>query len=136
MKVWITHISTKVNFIKTLHLWNVIIQIKKRDYLEDLQLSFFEYLLKSNWRYQWFSSKFKKPIINNKEKDWKIKWIGKPSQLGYYWLLTNWTILKYKNKDGGKYTQFSKDLLEIFEIQPLSKPYPNTLNIDTENHRK
>lgn len=65
----------------------------------------------------------------------KIKWIGKPSQLGY--LIGSLAELDYietpKNKDGEiNYTQFSKDLIEIFDIKTTYQSLSKYLNLDSD----
>lgn len=79
-----------------------------------------------------------KYTTNNTETDGipkKIKWIGKPSQLGY--LIGSLAELDYietpKNKDGEiNYTQFSKDLLEIFDIKTTYQSLSKYLNLDSD----
>lgn len=69
----------------------------------------------------------------------KIKWIGKPSQLGY--IIGSLAFLDYietpKNKDGEiNYTQFSKDLLAIFEIKTTPQTLSKYLNLESEKSQE
>ncbi|MHB1105603.1 MAG: hypothetical protein ACYCZ2_04495 [Lutibacter sp.] len=110
---------------------------KERDYLEGLQLSFFEYAAKIEVEgiidFLQDLREAQSLEINVKMK--KIKWIGKPSQLGY--LIGSLAELDYietpKNKDGEiNYTQFSKDLIEIFDIKTTYQSLSKYLNLDSD----
>ncbi len=111
---------------------------KEREYLEDLQLSFFEYAAKIEVEGILdflHNLKEKQSSATNK----KIKWIGKPSQLGY--LIGSLAELDYieapKNKDGEiNYTQFSKDLLEIFDIKTTHQSLSKYLNLDSDKSQE
>ena len=65
----------------------------------------------------------------------KIKWIGKPSQLGY--IIGSLAELDYietpKHKNGDiNYTQFAKQLMDVFEIETTQNSLSKYLNLDSE----
>jgi len=114
---------------------------KERDYLEDLQISFFEYAAKIEVEgiLAFLHNLIEKQSLTTNVKMKKIKWIGKPSQLGY--LIGSLAELDYietpKNKDGEiNYTQFSKDLLEIFDIETTYQSLSKYLNLNSEKSQE
>ncbi|MGO2357346.1 MAG: hypothetical protein ACTH6S_03950 [Mesonia sp.] len=71
----------------------------------------------------------------NNEKSNKIKWSGKPSQLGYFvGILTSLDYMEAPKKSNGEinFSAFARQILENFEIETTPGSLAKYLNIDSE----
>lgn len=114
---------------------------KERDYLEDLQLSFFEYAAKIEVEgiIDFLQNLKEKQSLTTNVKIKKIKWIGKPSQLGY--IIGTLVELDYidppRNKSNDiNFTQFAAQLSEVFEFDGKTSSLTKYLNFNDQKFKE
>ena len=110
------------------------------DYILDIQYDFYYYAagLEAQKMISFLESKksnASKSIENNTENTEKIKWIGKPSQLGF--IIGKLTELGYIdapkriNRDIN-YTQFAKQVKNTFDVDTTESTLSKYLNLESE----
>jgi len=113
-------------------------------HIESVQEDFYLYfsMIEANKLLE-HTNQLKKKYLNHNSlkgvQNKKIKWMGKPSQLGYIiGVLADLDYVEPPIKPNGdiNYTQFSKDLLEIFDVETTEGSLSKYLNLNSEKSQE
>ena len=127
-----------IRLLKTNDYYNQL-PYNEFSYIENIQEAFYKYfaMIETKKLLEHTKQLKVKYTIPNSHKNLapnKIRWCGKPSQLGFIMgMLANLDYIESPKRQNGEtnFTQFAKDLLEIIEIETTIGSLSTYLNIDS-----